>query len=60
MRISRIAFGIVFSATALFAQNAERPAFEVASIRPAPAGRRPRGSEGCGLTVPKSGHLICR
>jgi uncharacterized protein (TIGR03435 family) len=42
MSIAKIGLGIVLSATALFGQNPPRPAFEVASIRPAP-GMPPQG-----------------
>jgi len=42
MSIAKIGLGIVLSATALFSQNPPRPAFEVASIRPAP-GMPPQG-----------------
>ena len=44
MSIRNISLAILFSTTALFGQNAPRPAFDVASIRPAPEGGLPQGA----------------
>jgi uncharacterized protein (TIGR03435 family) len=46
MNIRRVGLGIMLGATTLLAQNPARPAFEVASIRPAPAGPPPQGTVG--------------
>src|SRR5882672_10917083 len=43
MNIRTIAIGILLGAAPLFAQNPAQPAFEVASIRPSPAGAPPQG-----------------
>ena len=44
MSIRNISLGILLTATALFGQNAPRPAFDVASIRPAAEGGLPQGA----------------
>lgn len=44
MSIRNISLAILLSATAVFSQNAPRPAFDVASIRPAPEGGLPQGA----------------
>jgi len=46
MVIRNISLAIVLSVTALAAQNPVRPAFDVASIRPSPAGAPPQGVVG--------------
>jgi uncharacterized protein (TIGR03435 family) len=46
MGIRNIRLGIILSATALFGQNAPRPAFEVASIRTSPADTPPQSAVG--------------
>lgn len=46
MSIRSVGLGIMLSAATLFAQNPAKPAFEVASIRPAPAGPPPQGIGG--------------
>jgi uncharacterized protein (TIGR03435 family) len=44
MSIRNISLGILLSATAVYSQNAARPAFDVASIRPSPEGGLPQGA----------------
>ncbi|HEY2382093.1 MAG TPA: TIGR03435 family protein [Terriglobia bacterium] len=46
MHIKSVGLGIMLSATTMLAQNPPRPAFEVASIRPAPDGPPPQGTVG--------------
>jgi uncharacterized protein (TIGR03435 family) len=50
MKITKVFLGIVLGGTALFAQNPTHPGFEVASIRPSPAGAPPQGTVG-GLRI---------
>lgn len=43
MRITSVSLGILLGATVGVAQNPTRPGFEVASVRPSPAGGPPQG-----------------